>query len=106
MLNIYFGLCDCAMIGSYFLSTQYLCSVVQFNISITKNKDNNVIANIPKSLDGIFYAILNFDEIINVNWKFKWFTINNYKYLLLIILFIKICNIYIYILYNIIIYYY
>jgi hypothetical protein len=29
--------------------------------------DNNVIVNIPKSLDGIFYAILNFDEIINVN---------------------------------------
>jgi hypothetical protein len=29
--------------------------------------DNNVIVNIPKSLDGIFYTILNFDEIINVN---------------------------------------
>jgi hypothetical protein len=29
--------------------------------------DNNVIVNIPKSLDGTFYTILNFDEIINVN---------------------------------------
>jgi hypothetical protein len=29
--------------------------------------DNNVIVNIQKSLDGIFYTILNFDEIINVN---------------------------------------
>jgi hypothetical protein len=29
--------------------------------------DNNVIVNILKSLDGTFYTILNFDEIINVN---------------------------------------
>jgi hypothetical protein len=29
--------------------------------------DNNVIVNIPKSLNGTFYTILNFDEIINVN---------------------------------------
>jgi hypothetical protein len=26
--------------------------------------DNNVIVNIPKSLDGTFYTMLNFDEII------------------------------------------
>jgi hypothetical protein len=33
--------------------------------------DNNVTVNIPKSLDGTFYTILNFDKIINVNWKLK-----------------------------------
>jgi hypothetical protein len=29
--------------------------------------DNNVIVNIPKSLDETFYTIINFDEIMNVN---------------------------------------
>jgi hypothetical protein len=29
--------------------------------------DDNVIVNTPKSIDGTFYTILNFDEIINLN---------------------------------------
>jgi hypothetical protein len=40
--------------------------------------DNYVIVNISKTLDGTFYTILNFNEIINVNWKLILFIINIY----------------------------
>jgi len=35
------------------------------------DNQNNAIVNIPKCLDGKFYTILNFDEIINVNSNVK-----------------------------------